>query len=146
MGLLTSASEEALTRELLAAMQRAAAASSQTAELLATGVRNNVLEVSTRVFDADGRVSLAWQSTAGCIEVSNLTDADVTVAAGATAVQPLAGVGCYVVPAGAVIPVNVNSREVTLFGEVAGRVSVQVWTIGYRPTGAKLGSLNGGAP
>lgn len=146
MGLLTSASEEALARELLAAMQRAAAASSQTAELLATGVRNNVLEVSTRVFDAEGRVSLSWQSTAGCIEVSNLTDADITVAAGATAVQPLAGVGCYVVPAGAVIPVNVNSREVTLFGDVAGRVSVQVWTIGYRPTGAKLGGLNGGAP
>lgn len=141
-----SAAGERLAREILDELRYIRQHSSVTAERLGMYVVNNVLEVSTRIFDSDGRVVLEWQTTCGAIEVGNLTDDDVTVANGTTAVEPLQGVGMFVVPAGARQPVNVNARAVTLFGTAGGTVTIQAWTTGYKPAGAAVGSINGGAP
>lgn len=105
----------------------------QAAERTGTGVVNHVLEVGTRVFDADGRVVLEWGVPCGAIEVSMHGNGDCTVVASgpsSAAGTPGGAIGRYVVPQDAVRVVNVASRQVTLYGTPGEEVSYQAYTVG----------------
>jgi hypothetical protein len=122
-----------LHAELLAELRYVRAHTSRTAELLATGVKNNVLEVATATFNSDGVISLSWSAVCGSIVVRNLsTSATVTVAAGPASVSPT-GIGSWTVPVGKVDVVNVNARVLTLYGTSGEKVCYQAFTVGARP-------------
>jgi hypothetical protein len=122
-----------LNTELLEELRYVRAHTSRTAEILATGVKNNVLEVGTRVIPASGMIQLAWAATCGSIAVRNLSAAHpVVVAAGPASITPT-GIGSWTVPAGEKDVVNTNSRVLTLYGTAGESLCYQAWTVGARP-------------
>jgi len=122
-----------LAAELLGELRYVRAHTSRTAELLATGVKNNVLEVATATFNTDGVISLGWSAVCGSITVRNLSSSStVTVASGPASVAP-AGIGSWTVPASTCDVVNVNARVLTLYGTAGQKVCYQAFTIGARP-------------
>lgn len=136
MGSAERAVEAQLNAEILAELRYIRAHTSRTAELLGTGVVNNVLQVSTFVFDSTGMISLAWQATCGSIVVRNLSTSNtVTVASGPASVTP-SGTGSWTVPAATKDVVNVNSRIITLYGTAGQSVCVQAFTVGAAPESA----------
>lgn len=122
-----------LNAELLEELRYVRAHTSRTAELLATGVKNNVLEVGTKTIPSTGMVQFAWSSTAGSIMVRNLSaEHDLVVAAGPASVTPTS-VGAWTVPAATKDTVNVNSRVLTIYGTAGEAFCYQAFTVGARP-------------
>lgn len=119
-----------LVQELLEEMRYVRAHTSRTAELLATGVKNNVLQVETVTFPASGMIDRSWQAVCGAVAVRNLsTSALVIVAGGPPSVAP-SGVGSWTVPVGKLDVVNVNSRIVTFYGTGGEKICFQAFTTG----------------
>lgn len=104
---------------------------SRTSEMLATGVTNNVLEVTTRQFDSVGTpLMLSWQATCGAIEVVNHGATRMTVVNTITGTRPTIGTGVSHIEPGMGRMVNVNSRVVTIFGTAGDQVGIQAFTVG----------------
>jgi len=115
----------------------------ETAERLATGVVNNVLEVRTVTLDANGTASFSWGSTCGAIEVCNHTSAEpVYVSASTNSGSPTPSMPR--VDPGTWRYINVASRNVTIYGEAGAIVGIQAFTRGG--IGAGVIAVNGGAP
>ncbi|HET6215353.1 MAG TPA: hypothetical protein VFE14_20980 [Micromonosporaceae bacterium] len=124
--------EATLAAELLAELRYIRNHLTGSAEKRGTGVVNHVLEVATRLFDTDGLITMSFGVPCGSIEVNNVGNATVTVASGPPTGTgaPAKGVGVYKVAAGTTQWVNVNHREVTLWGTAAQNVSYQAYTVG----------------
>lgn len=133
---------ELLATQLIDILTHIQASSSATAERLATGVMNNVLEVRSRVFGTDGFIPLSWGTTCGSIEVTNHGTQPMYVASG-----PPSGVATPSMPRidpGTWRMINVGSRNVTLYGTNGDTVGYQAFTRGM--TGAGIIAVDGGAP
>lgn len=130
---MSMTTSQQLNAELLEELRYVRAHTSRTAELLATGVKNNVLQVGTGTFGASGMRQFAWQATCGSVVVRNLSaQSSVTVAAGPASVTPT-GVGSWTIPAGCKDTVNTNSRVVTLYGTDGESFCYQAFTVGAGP-------------
>ncbi len=107
---------------------------SQTSEMLATGVVNSVLEVSTRQFGPDAALGigmmLTFQATCGAIEIVNHGVNRVTVVNSTAGTRPTIGTGVSHVEPGMGRTINVDSRIVTLFGTTGELVGIQAFTVG----------------
>src|SRR5882672_3279119 len=103
-----------LAGELLAAMRHSQQTMTVFISRLAGRVVNDVLEVATRQFDASATpIVCRYGSPVGCIEINNTSGHSITVMAGTTGqlTPPTVGIGVYVVPAGARVPVNIAAAE-----------------------------------
>lgn len=127
--------ERILAGELLEAFRAHAQTSTEFMERLAGRLVNHVLLVETAVFDATATpIYRSFKAAAGAIEVSNRGANDITVsAAGPSSSAPPSGVGVYVVAAGTTRVVALASRQVTLYGTAADKLSFQVFTAGPHP-------------
>lgn len=153
MGLFESEDEKVLFRQLLEQMRYNTAHLTRTSELLASGVTNHVLDVATLTIPtapdpSAGFITKSYQTTIGCMKVTNLGTAELTVCAssptGPTA-PPNGGFGTTVVPAGASDVVSIGARTFTIYGLSGQRVAFQVFTIGALAMGG-LVAIDGGAP
>jgi hypothetical protein len=117
--------------------------SSRTAEMLSTGVVNNVLEARSYIIDATGAIALSWGTTCGAIEVTNHGETAVYVGAG-----PNSGASTpsmHQVDPGSFRTLNVASRNVTIYGAEGVKVGVQAFTRGGVIHSGFI-AVNGGAP
>lgn len=114
---------------------------SQTAERLAVGVMNNVLETGTRVIDSSGGVGFNWQSTCGAIEVRNYSGSVLVVSSGTPGVAPIQGAGVNYVEPYTWRVLNVCSRTVAIYGTAGARVGYQAFTTGLPPMGGQIGTI-----
>ncbi len=112
---------------------------SETAERLATGVTNSVLEVSTVTMPTEGYIQRAYQTTCGAIEIHNSGANRVTVVNSTAGTRPTQGIGVSHVEPGTGRTVNVNSRVVTIWGTAGDLVGIQAFSVGG--AGAAGGSL-----
>lgn len=108
---------------------------SRTSEMLATGVTNNVLEISTRQFGlaVDGTnavIPLSYQATVGSIEIHNSGSNRITVVNSTSGSRALIGIGVSHIEPGTGRTLNVNSRNVTLWGIPGDLVGIQAYTVG----------------
>lgn len=133
---------EVLAEALLQQMTYVAQHSSRTAEMLAVGVMNNVLEVGTRTFDAAGTVQLNWGTTCGSIEVVNHGTTPVFVGSGPPSSS---SPNLPRVDAGIIRAINVGSRVVTLYGTAGATVGFQAYTVGASPRNSIV-AIDGGTP
>lgn len=153
MGLFESAEEKALFQQLLEQLRYSTTHLSRTSELLATGVMNHVLDVATLTIPTApdpqaGYLTKSYQATAGCMKVTNLGTAEISVCASAPTgptAPPNGGFGTTVVPAGASDVVSLASRTWTIYGTSGQRVAFQVFTVGALAVGG-LVAIDGGAP
>ncbi len=112
--------------------------SSLTAERLAEGVHNHILEVGTKVFDSSGMIVLQWGTTCGGLEIYNRALTIVTVHGGMSSGGSTSGTGVSNVAASSWRNVNVNSRIVTLFGTSGAEVGYQAFTHPLMPGAGSL--------
>jgi hypothetical protein len=131
--------DEILSAAVLQQLSYIAAHTSQTAERLATGVMNSVLETGTRVLDTTGMTGLSWQSTCGALEVRNNSNTVVVVSAGTPGVAPIQGAGVSYVEPYSWRVVNVCSRTVAIYGAAGARIGYQAFTTGLPPMGGTIG-------
>lgn len=142
---MASKDERELFAEILAELRYVRSHTSRAAELLSSGVRNNVLESATWTIGATGQILRSWGTPAGSVEVENLGTADVTVAAGSSSgTAPTSGVGIAVVPAGSWRCIPIYDRQITIYGASGTRVGVRAYTTSVR--GAGLIGVDGGTP
>lgn len=135
-----------LAGEILAALRHNQQTMTVFISRLAGRVVNDVLEVATRAFDASATpIVLRYGSPIGCVEINNTSGHAITVMAGVSAglVPPAVGIGVYVVPAGARVPVNIAAAELTLYGTAADSFSYQVFAAGSLATSGLVG-IDGG--
>lgn len=102
---------------------------SDTAEMLATGVANHVLEVSTKLINADGYVTLAWGATCGSIEVHNHGTNPMTVQSSTPGTPSTQGIGVSRVIAGVARTIPINSRFLTIYGTAGDAVGIVAYSI-----------------
>jgi hypothetical protein len=131
--------DEILSAAVLEQLSYIATHTSQTAERLATGVMNNVLETGSHVIDATGAIGLSWQSTCGAIVVRNYSGTVLVVASGSPGVAPIQGANVSYVEPYSWQTINVGSRTVAIYGAVGARVGYQALTTGLPPMGGLLG-------
>jgi hypothetical protein len=134
------AATQALNEALLQQLSYITTHTSATAEQLATGVTNHVLEVASAVLDTSGAKGCSWQATCGAIAVFNTGDYPVLVASGMPGVAPVQGPGMSSIGANEWRIVNINSRYLTLYGTAGQRVDYQAFTTGLPPAGGQLGA------
>lgn len=130
-----SAAEKALSSELLAELRHNAQTTTEFMERLGGQIVNNVLEVWSGVFPADGVLTREYNVAAGSITVNHLGNAAniVTVSSAGPGSSAPTGTGTYVLAGGTERTVPLASRQVTLYGTAADRVSFAVYTAGPRP-------------
>jgi hypothetical protein len=119
-----------------------------TARFTEGDVINGVLEVGTFTLPASGELykSFDWPVAAGCVEIGNLSAANMTVqAAGVSAdgTAPGTGRGVYVLPAGACRVINLASHVVTVYGAASAQFTIQASTRGGFVSSGLIG-VNGG--
>lgn len=142
----TTTTTQQLLAELLHEIRYVRAHSSRTAELLATGVKNHVLQMGTIIVPQTGMVDFAFSAVIGSVKIRNLSSIDsLTVAGGPPSTAPT-GVGAWEIPPGCVDTVDVFSRQITVYGTWGDRFSYTVYTIPSGPTAPGVGSVvDGGA-
>lgn len=150
MGLFTSAAEEELAQAMLQELQYIRTHTSRTAEQLASGVRNNVLEVGTWLIGAivgtelSGNVSRSWSAICGSVEIKNLGVGDMTVCSGIAGSKPNGGANVSVVQPGERVTIGIYDRSITIWGTPGDRVGIQAYTINTR-TADGISAVDGGA-
>lgn len=137
--------QDMLARQMLRELSHIRMHSTRTAELLATGVVNNVLEVGVFTFDSLGSVTRSWRATAGAIEVENYGTGDVMVTSSGAGSRPNGGPGTMIVKPGVAKIVNVGSRVITLWGTVGEQIGLQAFTVGSMPR-TQVNVADGGTP
>ncbi len=125
-----------LTAELMDELRHYAQTMTEFAARLGGRLVNNVLAVETCIVDAVATpVAREWGVAAGCVEVSNLSDANTltVVAAGAGAAAPASGMGVYRVRPNTTRVVAVASRQVTFYGTAGDVFCYQAFTAAPQP-------------
>lgn len=150
MSLFASAEEKALFGQMLAELQYIRTHTSLTAERLASGVRNNVLEVGTWTIaaavgtDSYGSFTRSWSAICGSVEIKNLGVGDMTVCSGIAGSKPNGGANVSIVQPGERVTIAVYDRSITVWGTPADRASIQAYTINTR-TENGMAAVDGGA-
>lgn len=100
------------------------------ARATAGGIVNDVLEVSTRKFDASGVMVLDYNVAVGSAMITNPAGTQVTYQAGTQTsdTAPTVGNGVQVVPAVSWLAVPVAAHSFSLYGTPGAQVSLQVFT------------------
>jgi hypothetical protein len=132
--------EDVLSAAVLEQLSYIATHTSHTAERLATGVMNNVLETGTRVIDSSAAIGLSWNTTCGAIVVRNYSGTVLVVAAGSPGVAPIQGANVSYVEPYSWQTINVCSRIVAIYGAAGARVGYQAFTTGLPPMGGLIGA------
>lgn len=136
--------EKVLYDALLQQLSYIATHTSRTSEMLATGVTNNVLEVSTKQIPADGYISYSFGATIGSAEVHNHGTNQMTVEASTGSTAKIQGVGVSRVPSGLFRTIPINNRTMTVYGTPGDFVGVVITTV-YR-AGSGFTGVDGGTP
>lgn len=133
---MSSAAEKVLTAELLSALRDHAQTSTEFMRRLAGQSVNNVLDVYSGVFPAEGYITREYNVAAGCVQVSNLGIAGhivTVVSSGPGGTTPPTGLGSYVIDGGTARTVAVASRVITIWGTAGDRFAFQVFASAVEP-------------
>jgi hypothetical protein len=112
--------------EILAAVERAATATTSSVDRLRAAVVNDTLTTETVVLPASGVVERTYQGGYGSVTVANPGAGAVTASSssgGDPAKPPASGVGVFAVPAGRFATLPMRGHSLTLYG-AAGAVLV----------------------
>lgn len=127
--------ERLLVAQLVESLQYQNATMSDRYARLASQVVNGVLEAGTAQLDTSGTITRDYQTTIGCLVVTNVTGATIVVSADSPGPSaPTIGVGVHQIPNGAIMTVPIGRHQFTIYGAPAGLVSFQAWT-GLQPLG-----------
>lgn len=118
-----------LVAEMLQELRLLRATTTEEAGKLRGQLLNDVLEVGTYVIGADGTLSRSYNVPCGSVAVINLSTSEMAVTSSAPGPSaPAGGVGVTIVPAGSWLSVPIGSRNVTIYGAVGARLSLQAFT------------------
>jgi hypothetical protein len=125
---LTPREEEAAWRsEMLGELRKLA--NTTTSRPDASQIVNDVLDVTTFVFDSTGSRAFSYQTAVGSIVVVNTGATSVTVTSGTQGgdTAPTVGRGVQLVPAGSWLAVPIGAHAFTLWGTAAATCGLQVF-------------------
>lgn len=122
--------EQAFYAAMLQQLGYIATHTSKTSEMLATGVRNGVLQTGSFVFDSTGVFTISMGSEIGSAEVSNGGDYSLVVASGTSPTAPIQGAGRHPMASGTWRMCNIANHSVSFYGTPGQSVSYQLFTQG----------------
>lgn len=133
--------EQQLMLEALAQVRHQMQSYTEMAARLGGQLVNDILEVYSGVFDADGRWFRTYHVAAGSVVVRNLVaTAGHNIVVSASAPGGTGGVssgtGTWVVPPSSIDTISVSSRSITLQGTAGEAFCVQVSTRAITPSTA----------
>lgn len=127
--------ERTLLQEQLDALKHLAATMTEIAGRWSGQIVNNVLQVFTGTFPAEGYISAEYGAAIGAVTVTNLDDTVTitVVSGGASGSAPTSGTGVHKVPPRQTVTVPIGAHQFTIYGTAADEVSFVAYTAAARP-------------
>lgn len=127
--------ERTLLQEQVDLLKHLAATMTEVAGRWSGQIVNNVLQVATAVFPAEGYITAEYGAAIGAVTVTNLDDAVTitVVSGGASGSAPSVGTGVHRVPPRASVTVPIAGHQFTIYGTAADEVSWVAYTAAARP-------------